>query len=112
MRLRSVRRTSRPATVAGALAAAAVAVAGSVAAASPAPAVSRTAAAAASSVPRLVVPDLIAAGPGSVTTAELARLRKLSQVRSVLPVDGARITVNGKPLTVIAATASALRPWT
>ena len=112
MRLRSVRRTSRPATVAGALAAAAVAVAGSVAAASPAPAVPHTAAASASSVPRLVVPDLIAAGPGSVTAAELARLRKLSQVRSVLPVDGARITVNGKPLTVIGATASALRPWT
>jgi hypothetical protein len=97
--------------VAGALAAAAVAVAGSVAAANPAPAVPRTAASV-SSVPRLVVPDLIAAGPGSVTAADLARLRKLSQVRSVLPVDGARITVNGKPLTVISATASALRPWT
>ncbi len=112
MRLRSVRRTSRPATVAGALAAAAVAVAGLAAAANPAPAVSRAVAASAASVPRLVVPDLIAAGPGSVTAADLARLRKLSQVRSVLPVDGARITVNGKPLTVIAATASALRPWT
>jgi len=112
VRLRSIRRTSRPATVAGALAAAAVAVAGSVAAANPAPAVPHTAAASASSVPRLVVPDLIAAGPGSVTAADLARLRKLSQVRSVLPVDGARITVNGKPLTVISATASALRPWT
>ena len=112
VRLRSIRRTSRPATVAGALAAAAVAVAGSVAAANPAPAVPHTAAASAASVPRLVVPDLIAAGPGSVTAADLARLRKLSQVRSVLPVDGARITVNGKPLTVISATASALRPWT
>jgi hypothetical protein len=112
VRLRSVRRTSRPATVAGALAAAAVAMAGSVAAANPAPAVPRTAAAPASSVPRLVVPDLIAAGPGAVTTADLARLRKLSQVRSVLPVDGARIMVNGKPLIVIGATENALRPWT
>jgi Transglycosylase SLT domain len=112
VRLRSVRRTSRPATVAGALAVAVVAVAGLVAAANPAPAVSRTVAASAASVPRLVVPDLIAAGPGGVTAADLARLRKLSQVRSVLPVDGARITVNGKPLTVIAATAGALRPWT
>jgi Transglycosylase SLT domain len=112
VRLRSVCCTSRPATVAGALAAAVVAVAGLVAAASPAPAISRTVAASAASVPRLVVPDLIAAGPGSVTAADLARLRKLSQVRSVLPVDGARITVNGKPLTVIAATPTALRPWT
>ena len=113
--------------MAGALAAAAVAVVGIVAAANPAPPVPRSAVAAAapasaaahvaaaapaSAVPRLVVPDLIAAVPGGVTAADLARLSKLSQVRSVLPVDGARITVNGKPLTVIDAAAGALRPWT
>jgi len=98
--------------VAGALAAAAVTVISTVAAANPAPPVPRTPAAPASTAPRLVVPDLIAAAPGAVTAADLARLRKLSQVRSVLAVDGARITVNGKPLTVIAATAAALRPWT
>jgi hypothetical protein len=68
--------------------------------------------AAGSAVPRLIVPDIIAAAPGGVTAADLARLRKLSQVRAVLPIDGARITVNGRPLTVLGAPAGALRPWT
>jgi hypothetical protein len=40
------------------------------------------------------------------------KLRKLSQVRAVLPIAGARITVNGRQLTVLGASASALRPWT
>ncbi len=71
-----------------------------------------TASAAGAAVPRLVVPDVIAAVPGGVTAADLARIRKLSQVRAVLPIDGARITVNGKPLTVLGAPAAALRPWT
>ena len=70
------------------------------------------ASAAGAAVPRLVVPDVIAAVPGGVTAADLARIRKLSQVRAVLPIDGARITVNGKPLTVLGAPAAALRPWT
>lgn len=68
--------------------------------------------AAGSAVPRLIVPDIIAAAPGGVTAADLARLRKLSLVRAVLPIDGARITVNGRPLTVLGAPAGALRPWT
>ena len=98
--------------MAGAVAAVAVTVVSTVAAANPAPPTPQASAAPASAVPRLVVPDLIAAAPaGSVTAADLAKLRKLSQVRSVLPVDGARITVNGKPLTVISATAATLRPW-
>ena len=61
---------------------------------------------------RLVVPDVIASVPGGVTKADLARIKKLSGVRSVLAVDGARITVNGTRLTVLAAPAAALRPWT
>jgi hypothetical protein len=68
--------------------------------------------AAGASIPRLVVPDVIAAVPGGVTQADLARLKKLSQVRAVLAISGARITVNGAQLTVLGAPASALRPWT
>jgi len=49
---------------------------------------------------------------GGVTTADLARLRKLAGVRAVLAIDGAKITVNGQQLTVLAASESALRPWT
>jgi Transglycosylase SLT domain len=62
--------------------------------------------------PGLIVPDVIASVPGGVTTADLVRLRKLSGVRAVLAIDGAKITVNGRPLTVLAAAESALRPWT
>jgi Transglycosylase SLT domain len=62
--------------------------------------------------PRLIVPDVIASVPGGVTKADLARLRKLSGVRAVLAIDGAKISVNGAQLTVLAAGASALRPWT
>jgi hypothetical protein len=62
--------------------------------------------------PRLIVPDVIASVPGGVTQADLRRLRALTGVRSVLPIDGAKITVNGAQLTVLAADASALRPWT
>ena len=61
---------------------------------------------------RLVVPDVIASVPGGVSRADLARIGKLDGVRAVLPVDGAQITVNGVRLTVLAAPAAALRPWT
>lgn len=61
---------------------------------------------------RLVVPDLIATVAGGVTTADLARIRKLAGVRAALAIDGAQIKVNGSRLTVLAAPAPALRPWT
>ena len=60
----------------------------------------------------LVVPDVIASVPGGVTQADLGRLKKLGGVRAVLAIDGARIMVNGVQLTVLAAPAAALRPWT
>jgi hypothetical protein len=60
----------------------------------------------------LVVPDVIATAPGGVTAADLAKVRKLSGVRAVLAIDGAQISVNGARLTVLAAPAAALRPWT
>jgi len=68
--------------------------------------------AAGAGVPRLVVPDVIAAVPGGVTKADLAKLRKLSQVRLVLPIAGARVMVDGRQLTVLGAPAAALRQWT
>jgi hypothetical protein len=64
------------------------------------------------SATHLVVPDLIASVPGGVTKADLARIRKLSGVRAVLAIDGAKITVNGRRLTVLAAPEAAFRPWT
>lgn len=61
---------------------------------------------------RLVVPDVIASVPGGVTSAGLARLRRVPQVRQVLPIAGGRVTVSGKPVTVLGAPAAKLRPWT
>jgi hypothetical protein len=60
----------------------------------------------------LVVPDVIASVSGGLTQADLGKLRKLDGVRAVLAIDGARINVNGVWLTVLAAPAAALRPWT
>jgi Transglycosylase SLT domain len=60
----------------------------------------------------LVVPDVIASVPGGLTQADLGRIKRLGGVRAVLAIDGARITVNGVRLTVLAAPAAALRSWT
>ena len=65
-----------------------------------------------STTTRLVVPDVIASVPGGLTQADLGRIKKLGGVRALLAIDGARITVNGVQLTVLAAPAAALRPWT
>jgi hypothetical protein len=99
-----------PAPSAGALPAAAAASAGTGTAGATNP--TSRATLAETSTPRLIVPDVIASVPGGVTAADLARLRKLSGVRSVLAIDGAKITVNGRQLTVLAAAEAALRPWT
>jgi hypothetical protein len=62
--------------------------------------------------PKLTVPDVIASVPGGLTAADLKKITGLAGVRAVLPVDGAKITVDGASMTVLAAPASALRPWT
>jgi hypothetical protein len=49
---------------------------------------------------------------GGVTSADVARIKQLSGVRAVLAIDGAQVEVNGSRLTVLAAPAAALRPWT
>src|SRR6202034_2804340 len=54
------------------------------------------------SIPRLIVPDVIASVPGGVTKADLDRLRKLSGVRAVLAIDGAENSVNRAQRTLLA----------
>jgi hypothetical protein len=67
----------------------------------------------AGSPPRqLIVPDVIAADPAGITAAQIASISRLGQVRAVLPIDGARIAVNGQPVNVLAAPAAQLRSWT
>ena len=58
------------------------------------------------------VPDLIAAVPGGITPAQLAKIRKLSGVTAVLPVDGGKVTVNGQSANVLGVSPQAFRPWT
>jgi len=58
------------------------------------------------------VPDLIAAVPGGITPAQLAKIRKLGGVAAVLPVDGGKVTVNGKSANVLGVSPQAFRPWT
>jgi hypothetical protein len=62
-------------------------------------------------VPRLVVPDVIASVPGGVTAQDVAKIKRIGQVLAAAPIAGARITVNGKPETVLGAPASAIRRW-
>jgi len=57
------------------------------------------------------VPDLIAAVPTGITSAQLAKIAKLTGVRTVLPVDGGEITVNGKSADVLGVS-PAFRSWT
>jgi hypothetical protein len=61
---------------------------------------------------QLVVPDIIAAVPGGISAAQIASISRLGNVRTVLPIDGARISVNGQPVNVLAAPADQLRSWT
>ena len=61
---------------------------------------------------QLVVPDIIAAAPGGISAAQIASISRLGNVRAVLPIDGARISVNSQPVNVLAAPAAGLRSWT
>jgi hypothetical protein len=58
------------------------------------------------------VPDLIAAVPGGISSAQVAKIRKLGGVVAVLPVDGGKISVNGHSADVLGVSPQAFRPWT
>jgi hypothetical protein len=60
----------------------------------------------------MFVPDLIAAVPGGITSAQLAKISKLGGVQAVLPVDGGKVTVNGQSANVLGVSPQAFRPWT
>lgn len=61
---------------------------------------------------QLFVPDLIAAAPTGITEAQLARISKLTGVRAVLPIDGGKVTVNGRRADVLGVSPQAFRSWT
>jgi hypothetical protein len=60
---------------------------------------------------QLFVPDLIAAVPAGITSAQLAKIGKLNGVRAVLPVSGGKVTVNGESADILGVS-QAFRSWT
>ncbi len=61
---------------------------------------------------QLFVPDLIAAMPAGITAAQLAKIARLTGVRAVLPIDGGKVTVNGRSADVLGVSPQAFRSWT
>jgi hypothetical protein len=60
---------------------------------------------------QLVVPDLVATVAGGFTAAQLAQIAALAGVRAVMPVDGARVSIDGRPASVLGVSPQAFRAW-
>jgi Transglycosylase SLT domain len=61
---------------------------------------------------RIVLPDLAVIARSGVSDAELAHIAKAPGVRQVLPLDGASVTMDGRPVNVIGVNAQLYRSWT
>jgi hypothetical protein len=60
----------------------------------------------------IVLPDMAVIEPAGVSPAEVGRIAKVPGVRQVLPLDGARVTMDGYPVNVIGVNAQLYRSWT
>ena len=61
---------------------------------------------------RIVLPDLAVIEPAGVSSAEVSRIAKVSGVRQVLTLDGAKVMMNGHLVRVIGVNAQQYRSWT
>jgi hypothetical protein len=59
----------------------------------------------------LVVPELFASLPGGFTAAQVDQIAALAGVRAVMPVDGARVSIDGVPGNVLGVSPRAFRAW-
>ncbi len=59
----------------------------------------------------IVLPDLLIVLPAGLTRAEIARLHRIDGVRKLISFDGARITLDGRPASVIGVSPSQFRSW-
>ena len=59
----------------------------------------------------IILPDLLVVVPGGLTGGQLASMRAISGVRAVTAFDGAQITVNGHPASVIGVSPASFRSW-
>jgi hypothetical protein len=67
--------------------------------------------AAASSFRQITLPDLLVVAPNGLTSGQLARLRKIRGLRSMISFDGAEITAGGRQVSVIGVDPATFRSW-
>jgi hypothetical protein len=63
-------------------------------------------------LPRVVLPDLFAVAPRSVTAAQFRKLGKLRYVRDLTAVDGGGVEIKGHIVSVIGVNTGVFRAWT
>jgi Transglycosylase SLT domain len=73
----------------------------------PAPAATRQAA----SFGQIILPDLLVVAPSGLTSAQLARLGKITGVRNMIAFDGAEIKAGGRAVSVIGVNPPEFRSW-
>jgi hypothetical protein len=71
-----------------------------------------SAAHAAAAFRQIVMPDLVVIAPKGISTAALARVRKIHGLRGALAVDGASLTVSGHRVNAIGVDGQQYRSWT
>ena len=63
-------------------------------------------------LPQVVLPDLLAVAPRSVTAAQFRKLGKLRYVRDLTAVDGGGVKIKGHIVSTIGVNTSVFRAWT
>jgi hypothetical protein len=63
-------------------------------------------------LPRVVLPDLFAVAPRSVTAAQFRKLGKLRYVRDLTAVDGGGVKIKGHIVSTIGVNTGVFRAWT
>jgi hypothetical protein len=66
---------------------------------------------AASTFRQITLPDLLIVAPTGLTSSQIARLRKISGLRSMITFDGAEITEGGHRVSVIGVNPATFRSW-
>jgi hypothetical protein len=65
----------------------------------------------ASSIRQIILPDVLVVAPGGLSAGQIAELRAMSGVRSMISFDGAQVTAGGVPVTVIGVNPATFRSW-
>jgi hypothetical protein len=60
---------------------------------------------------QIILPDLLVVAPDGLTSGQLASLRRIRDVRSMIAFDGAQMTAAGHPASVIGVSPARFRSW-